>query len=418
MVIIASAGAFVNGKKVGIASMLMLRGRALLPGEEAGGEGGDQDDAQGDGDSHHDRVHAVLQGLRLPPAHQVVHGDVQASARDQRDLGEDGEHRGRRLADPGHDLGEHGAKGCRQSHAYEVRGKILRKDQIHHPGEPAAQRPQEQPPRPAVEEDGKAQSAHPGGQHLKPGQIRREGGEMLLGEVAFKDEHGESEPEGHCRGDEQGLHQSQNAGNGVGDQHLPHGVGDGDAGDQHHDDRHHDLARVLPEAQQDHEIAQRSRDEGHQKGVEQPLQGPPLEEPVQEPHREAAQARAQGVPPGAAEEDGEAGAAEDVPQQPVQLPKLLLPGRQVDALQLLCHHIEVRPGGAQLPGQGVELLQAGEVVGVGHDADPPVLGEHPVLLEHRRQGDEGEDGEHLHPLRAVALEDAGDGVLHPAHLAA
>ena len=418
MVIIASAGAFVNGKKVGIASMLMLRGRALLPGEEAGGEGGDQDDAQGDGDSHHDRVHAVLQGLRLPPAHQVVHGDVQASARDQRDLGEDGEHRGRRLADPGHDLGEHGAKGCRQSHAYEVRGKILRKDQIHHPGEPAAQRPQEQPPRPAVEEDGKAQSAHPGGQHLKPGQIRREGGEMLLGEVAFKDEHGESEPEGHCRGDEQGLHQSQNAGNGVGDQHLPHGVGDGDAGDQHHDDRHHDLARMLAEAQQDQKIAEGACDEGYQKGVKEPLQGAALQKPVQEPDRQTADARAQGVQPAAAEKDGEAGAAQNVPEEQIQLPKRLPPGRQVDGGQLLPDDNEVRIGGAHLPGQGVELFEAGEVVGIGHDADPTVLRQHLVLREHHRQGDEGEDGEHLHPLSAVALEDAGDGVLHPAHLAA
>ena len=381
----------------------MLRGRPLLPGEEAGGKRGDQHDAQGDGHGHHKRVHPILERLRLTPAHQMVHGDVQASAGDQGNFGEDGEHRGRGLAHPGHDLGEHRPEGGRHGHAYKVGSQIAGQKKIHHPGEPTAHRPQEQAPGPAVEQDGEAQGARRRRQHLQIGKIPGQGGEMLLGEIALEHEHGQSEPEGHRCGDEQRLHQPQNARNGVRDEHLPHGVGDGDAGDQHHDHRHHHLPRMLPQAQQDHEIAQGPGHEGHEKGVEQPLQGGPLQNPVQKPHRQTAQARPQGVQPAAAEEDGEAGAAQHIPQQQIQLFELFFSGWQIDGRQSLPDDAKIGPGGADLPGQGVELLQTGEVVGIGHDAHPAVLGQHHVLLEHRGQGDEGEDGEHLHPLGAVAL---------------
>ena len=61
----------------------MPRGDPFLSGEEAGGEGRDEDDAQSDGQGHRHRVHAVSEGLSLPSAHQMVHGDIEASAGDQ-----------------------------------------------------------------------------------------------------------------------------------------------------------------------------------------------------------------------------------------------------------------------------------------------------------------------------------------------
>ena len=190
------------------------------------------------------------------------------------------------------------------------------------------------------------------------------------------------------------------------------------AGDQHHDDRHHQLTRVLPESQQDDKIAQGPRDEGDEEGVEQPLQCAATEEPVQKPHRETADARAQGVQGAAAEEQGEGAAAEQVSHHGVQFPKLLLPGRQVDGGQPFRQLVQAGHGLTDLPGQGVELLQAGKVVGIGHDAHPAVFGVDLLGVEYRRQRNEGQDGEHLHPRRPVAFEDAVDRVLHPAHLAA
>ena len=70
----------------GVPSVFVRCGRAVLAGEETGGEGCDKDDAERDGECHRDGIHAEIKGLGLTSADEMMHGDVKASTRNQRKL--------------------------------------------------------------------------------------------------------------------------------------------------------------------------------------------------------------------------------------------------------------------------------------------------------------------------------------------
>ena len=116
----------------------------------------------------------------------------------------------------------------------------------------------------------------------------------------------------------------------------------------------------------------------------------------------------------AAEEDSEASCCQH--RADVADPRRLRL-RVLDGLYTGNDVLRRRAGGANFAGEGIQLFYPVEVGGIA-SGDAPGLDDLVAVRRACRDLNKGGNGKHTHLMHPIGVEDAGDGVLHPRHLAA
>ncbi len=91
--------------------------------------------------------------------------------------------------------------------------------------------------------------------------------------------------------------------------------------------------------------------------------------------------------------------------------------RVLDGLYTGSDGLRRRAGGANFAGESIQLFYPVEVGGIA-SGDAPGLDDLVAVRRACRDLNKGGNGKHTHLMHPIGVEDAGDGVLHPRHLAA
>ena len=382
----------------------------VAPAADEPKHGGHQQNAhrQGAGDAHglqplgHGLHHLALQ----PQAHGVVH----ARTGQHGDDGDDQIGHGRALAHPGHDLGIEGRKHRRE----EIGGVDIKAQgaaqKIYHPRRRPADDAQNEPPAVDIEEDAEAQASHEHRDGLGPGgpAHRRRGG---LPVEPSRQPPGSRRAQGDGEGDEDHLHDAEDAGVGVAVDDIPHGVGDEQPRHQQHQGADDGGVRPGQPPQSRRRVGRQGHQAGGQDGAEEGVCLPLVHKAGHDAGDEADEPRPQAVRQAAAEHQAKPQPHQHRPQivEPCRVGPaggqgLLQPGHGLIHLGLFR---------ADAAAEGIELLHLLQVVAV--EADAPH--DHQRLAVGRLQahGHAVGDGEHL-ALHAVGPQDAVDALLHPKGL--
>ena len=209
------------------------------------------------------------------------------------------------------------------------------------------------------------------------------------------------------------LHHPDDAGVGVAVDDIPHGVGDGQAGDKDHQRADDGGVRAVHQSQTRRDIGRQRHTAGRQQGAEEGVGLLLVHKVGDEADDQAHRPRPQAVQQRAAEHQTEAQTHQHAAQ--IEHAGAVGAARLHGLLQPRHGLVHVGTLRADAAAQGVELFQRLQIVAVEADT----LHDHQRLAVGGLQTDGHAvgDGERL-ALHAVGPQDAVDGVLHPEGLRA